>query len=52
VRYLPVGGIDELMADTGVLTQALRFPGQWFPANGLHQNWMRDYDPTTGCSSG
>ncbi len=23
--------------------------GQWFQAeSGLHQNWMRDYDPTTG----
>ena len=28
---------------------AARFPGQWFQAeSGLHQNWMRDYDPTTG----
>jgi len=27
----------------------LRFPGQWFQAeSGLYQNWMRDYDPTTG----
>lgn len=27
----------------------LRFPDQWFQSeNGLHQNWMRDYDPTTG----
>ncbi len=27
----------------------LRFPGQWFQSeSGLHQNWMRDYDPTTG----
>jgi RHS repeat-associated protein len=26
-----------------------RFPGQWFQSeSGLHQNWMRDYDPTTG----
>jgi RHS repeat-associated protein len=26
-----------------------RFPGQWFQSEtGLHQNWMRDYDPTTG----
>jgi len=49
VRYLPFGGIDEVTADTGVLTQNLRFPGQWFQAEtGLHQNWMRDYDPTTG----
>jgi len=48
-RYLPFGGIDEVTADTGVLTQNLRFPGQWFQAEtGLHQNWMRDYDPTTG----
>jgi RHS repeat-associated protein len=27
---------------------AARFPGQWFQSeSGLHQNWMRDYDPTT-----
>jgi RHS repeat-associated protein len=27
----------------------LRFPGQWFQTEaGLHQNWLRDYDPTTG----
>ncbi|MBL1437790.1 MAG: hypothetical protein COB08_016495 [Rhodobacteraceae bacterium] len=27
----------------------LRSPGQWFQSeSGLHQNWMRDYDPTTG----
>ncbi|WP_425456162.1 RHS repeat-associated core domain-containing protein [Aliishimia ponticola] len=27
----------------------MRFPGQWFHAvPGLHQNWMRDYDPTLG----
>ncbi len=26
-----------------------RFPGQWFQSeSGLHQNRMRDYDPTTG----
>jgi RHS repeat-associated protein len=48
-RYLPFGGIDLVLADTGALTQTLRFPGQWFQAEtGLHQNWMRDYDPTTG----
>ena len=30
-------------------SNALRFPGQWFQSeSGLHQNWMRDYDPTTG----
>jgi RHS repeat-associated protein len=33
--------------DTGVINA--RFPGQWYQAeSGLHQNWMRDYDPTTG----
>lgn len=48
-RYLPFGGIDQVSVDTGVLEQNLRFPGQWFQAEtGLHQNWMRDYDPTTG----
>ena len=32
----------------GVLPD-LRFPGQWFQAEGgLHQNWMRDYDPALG----
>ncbi|TQV65784.1 RHS repeat-associated core domain-containing protein [Aliiroseovarius halocynthiae] len=26
-----------------------RAAGQWFQSeSGLHQNWMRDYDPTTG----
>ncbi|MGB7271445.1 MAG: RHS repeat-associated core domain-containing protein [Albidovulum sp.] len=26
-----------------------RAVGQWFQMeSGLHQNWMRDYDPTTG----
>jgi RHS repeat-associated protein len=48
-RYLPFGGIDLVLADTGALTQNIRFPGQWFQAEtGLHQNGMRDYDPTTG----
>ena len=61
--YLPFGGIDLVWIDTGALEQNLRFPGQWFqagepeqkslrwsdfPANGLHRNGMRDYDPTTG----
>ena len=28
---------------------ALRFPGQWFQSeSGLHQNWMRGYDPNIG----
>jgi RHS repeat-associated protein len=43
--YLPFGGVR---VSTGV-PLALRFPGQWFQSeSGLHQNWMRDYDPTTG----
>ena len=42
--YLPFGGVQT---STGGID--LRFPGQWFQAeSGLHQNWMRDYDPTTG----
>ena len=48
-RYAPFGGIDQVTVDTGVVGQDLRFPGQWFQAEtGLHQNWHRDYDPTTG----
>jgi RHS repeat-associated protein len=57
--YLPFGGVR---VTTGTPPTA-RFPGQWFQlgepdqtslrgsdvtANGLHQNWMRDYDPATG----
>ncbi|MEJ6401874.1 RHS repeat-associated core domain-containing protein [Yoonia sp. 2307UL14-13] len=43
--YLPFGGVE---ASSGP-NPDLRFPGQWFQSeNGLHQNWMRDYDPTTG----
>ena len=42
--YLPFGGVHT---STGGID--LRFPGQWFQSeSGLHQNWMRDYDPTTG----
>ncbi|MGB7271447.1 MAG: RHS repeat-associated core domain-containing protein [Albidovulum sp.] len=42
--YLPFGGVH--VATGGI---DLRFPGQWFQTeSGLHQNWMRDYDPTTG----
>ncbi|OZA10769.1 MAG: hypothetical protein B7Y02_09990, partial [Rhodobacterales bacterium 17-64-5] len=41
----PFGGVHT---STGDLPTA-RFPGQWFQSeSGLHQNWMRDYDPTTG----
>ena len=43
--YLPFGGVQT---STGANTN-LRFPGQWFQSEtALHQNWMRDYDPTTG----
>jgi RHS repeat-associated protein len=43
--YDPFGGVRTT---TGTPIPA-RFPGQWFQAeSGLHQNWMRDYDPTTG----
>ena len=43
--YLPFGGVRVA---TGTPVTA-RFPGQWFQSEtGLHQNWMRDYDPTTG----
>ena len=43
--YLPFGGVRTA---TGLPPDA-RFPGQWFQSeSGLHQNWMRDYDPTTG----
>ncbi len=43
--WLPFGGVH---VTTGAPIEA-RFPGQWFEAeSGLHQNWMRDYDPTTG----
>ena len=43
--YLPFGGVQ---ASSGPNSD-LRFPGQWFQSeSGLHQNWMRDYDPTTG----
>jgi RHS repeat-associated protein len=43
--YTPFGGVRTV---TGTPINA-RFPGQWFQAeSGLHQNWMRDYGPTTG----
>ena len=43
--YLPYGGVR---VTTGTPPTA-RFPGQWFQSEtGLHQNWMRDYDPNTG----
>ena len=37
-----------VLTSTGAPPSA-RFPGQWFQSeSGLHQNWMPDYDPTTG----
>ncbi len=43
--YLPFGGVHTSSGSP----INLRFPGQWFQSeSGLHQNWMRDYDPTTG----
>ena len=46
----PVFATDSsgVKVSTGTPPNA-RFPGQWFQSEtGLHQNWMRDYDPTTG----
>ncbi len=41
--WLPFGDTSG----TSVLNA--RFPGQWFQSeNGLHYNWHRHYDPTTG----
>ena len=43
--YLAFGGLRVSAA----APVSLRFPGQWFQAEGgLHQNWMRDYDPALG----
>ena len=43
--YYPFGGV-RVTQGTPI---GLRFPGQWFQAeSGLYQDWMRDYDPTTG----
>ena len=45
VSYLPFGSVET---STGTPME-LRFPGQWYQSeSGLYQNWMRDYDPTTG----
>ncbi|MFN7089158.1 MAG: RHS repeat-associated core domain-containing protein [Allorhizobium sp.] len=44
--YLPFGGLHTLL---GSATLDQRFPGQWFQLeSGLHYNWHRHYDPTTG----
>jgi len=37
------------MLATATQDLKLRLPGQWYQAeSGLHQNWMRDYDPVLG----
>jgi RHS repeat-associated protein len=39
----------ELVAETGVWENRLRFPGQYFDQEtGNYYNYFRDYDPTTG----
>ena len=44
--WLPFGAPQAI---TGTATLDARFPGQWFQLeSGLHQNWWRHYDPTTG----
>lgn len=43
---VPFGEVASL---TGPTTLNDRFPGQWFQLeSGLHYNWHRHYDPTTG----
>jgi RHS repeat-associated protein len=40
---------DESPSGLGQFVFNLRFPGQYYDAEtGLHQNWMRDYDPSGG----
>jgi RHS repeat-associated protein len=44
--WLPWGGVQSI---TGTGAINLRFPGQWFQLEtGLHYNWHRSYDPSTG----
>ena len=43
--YLPFRGVHTTSGDV----IGMRLPGRWYPSgSGRHQNWMRDYDPTTG----
>jgi RHS repeat-associated protein len=47
VIYQPFGEVQAINAPG--TTMDLRFPGQWFQLEtGLHYNWHRHYDPTTG----
>jgi RHS repeat-associated protein len=44
--WTPFGSAQSI---TGSLTYNARFPGQWFQIeSGLHWNWHRHYDPSTG----
>jgi RHS repeat-associated protein len=44
--YWPYGDVRSI---TGTASNNLRFPGQYFLAeSGLHYNWHRHYDPSTG----
>lgn len=44
--YKPYGEVHSL---SGSASLDARFPGQWFQLEtGLHYNWHRHYDPTTG----
>ena len=44
--WSPFGAAQSI---TGSLTMNGRFPGQWFQIeSGLHWNWHRHYDPSTG----
>lgn len=44
-----IGPFGSVYTITGSETLNHRFPGQWFQLeSGLHYNWHRHYDPTTG----
>ena len=44
--YWPFGEVSSI---TGLASNNLRFPGQYFQIEvGLHYNWYRHYDPTLG----
>ena len=44
--YLPFGEVHSI---NGPAALDYRFPGHWFQLEtGLHYNWHRHYDPTTG----
>ena len=45
-EYQPFGEVTETSSQ---IEQYLRFPGQYFEIeSGLHYNYQRDYDPSTG----